>query len=153
MPSHCPKCQRERRPGEDACARCGLLVTRWEGFEVEVPNLPPGDPVGRAWAALEGSWQDDAAHKRFLEQAATFDELDVAAAFYRKRSNADPTDGKARAGLERTALLAQEVYVAKARHAIEVARGPRWAGRAVLASLALVAVVAGMLLMRLFARR
>ncbi|MFI5289688.1 MAG: hypothetical protein ACHQ17_08555, partial [Polyangia bacterium] len=63
----CPKCQRERRPGEDACARCGLLVARWEGFLLELPLLPP---VDQAWDELLRAWHDDEAHRRFLQIAA-----------------------------------------------------------------------------------
>ena len=49
--SSCPKCQRERLPGEDSCARCGLLVTRWEGFAVEDPTHPALD---EPWTKLRG---------------------------------------------------------------------------------------------------
>src|SRR3954468_19294973 len=91
----CPKCQRERMPGEDACARCGLLVARWEGFAAEEPTHPA---LEEPWKKLEATWGDDAAHTAFLELAATVEGLDVAAARYRRRKLAQPGDEKAGGG-------------------------------------------------------
>jgi len=108
----CPKCQRERMPGEDACARCGLLVARWEGFAVEEPTHPA---LEEPWKKLEASWSDDAAHSAFLELAATVEGLDVAAAKYRRRKLAAPEDEKAERGLQRAVSMAQTLYVAKAK--------------------------------------
>lgn len=108
----CPKCQRERLPGEDSCARCGLLVARWEGYAPEEPSHPP---VDEAWAELDGQWHDDAAHSRFLERAAASDGLDVAAAKYRKRALHDPGDARAQRGVERAVAMAQTLYVARAQ--------------------------------------
>lgn len=108
----CPKCQRERMPGEDACARCGLLVARWEGFAVEEPTHPA---LEEPWKKLEASWSDDAAHSAFLELAATVEGLDVAAAKYRRRKLAAPEDDKAERGLQRAVSMAQTLYVAKAK--------------------------------------
>ena len=108
----CPKCQRERVPGEDACARCGLLVARWEGFAVEEPAHPA---LEEPWQKLEQSWSDDAAHSAFLELAATVEGLDVAAAQYRRRKLADVTDARAERGLQRAVTMAQTLYVAKAQ--------------------------------------
>jgi hypothetical protein len=98
-------------PGEDSCARCGLLVTRWEGFAVEEPNHPALD---EPWQTLQSEWNDDAAHARFLELASTADALDVAAAKYRKRQLATP-DEKAEKGLQRAVNMAQTLYRAKAQ--------------------------------------
>ncbi|MGZ3406265.1 MAG: hypothetical protein ACXVDD_22165 [Polyangia bacterium] len=114
----CPKCQRERIPGEDACARCGLLVTRWEGFAVEEPTHPA---LEEPWTKLEAAWHDDAAHTRFLELAATVDGLDVAAAKYRRKKQAQPGDEKADKGLQRAVTMAHRLYVARA----EAERPPR----------------------------
>jgi hypothetical protein len=107
----CPKCQRERLPGEEACARCGLLVARWEGYSVEEPTHPALDTP---WVELEANWHDDAAHQRFLELAAGSDGLDVAAARYRKRALNDPADARAQRGVERAVAMAQTLYVARA---------------------------------------
>lgn len=108
----CPKCQRERMPGEDACARCGLLVARWDGFAVEEPTHPA---LEEPWKQLEQSWDEDAAHSAFLELAATVEGLDVAAAKYRRRKQAAPEDQKAERGLSRAVSMAQTLYVAKAK--------------------------------------
>jgi hypothetical protein len=111
VPTSCPKCQHERLPGDDACARCGLLVTRWEGFASSDPAHPALDAP---WEKLLTEWQEDAAHTRFLELAATVDGLDVAAAKYRRRKQAEPTDTKAEKGLQRAVTMAQTLYVSKA---------------------------------------
>jgi len=108
----CPKCQRERIPGEDSCARCGLLVARWEGFAVEDPSHPM---LEEPWQKLEASWNDDAAHSAFLELASTADALDVAAAKYRRRKQASPGDARAERGLQRAVSMAQTLYVARAQ--------------------------------------
>ena len=111
MIAACPKCQRERLPGEDACARCGLLVARWEGFAVEEPSHPA---LEEPWQKLQTEWHDDAAHARFLELASSVDGLDVAAAKYRRRQVASPGDEKAEKGLSRAVNMAQTLYKAKA---------------------------------------
>jgi hypothetical protein len=108
----CPKCQRERIPGEDSCARCGLLVARWEGFAAEDPTHPA---LEEPWQKLEASWGDDKAHSAFLELASTVDALDVAAAKYRRRKLATPGDEKAERGLARAVSMAQTLYVARAQ--------------------------------------
>lgn len=99
-------------PGEDACARCGLLVARWDGFAVEDPSHPA---LEEPWRALEASWTEDKAHSAFLELAATADALDVAAAKYRRRKQAGPDDEKAERGLQRAVTMAQTLYVARAK--------------------------------------
>jgi hypothetical protein len=99
-------------PGEDACARCGLLVARWEGFAAAEPNHPALD---EPWQKLQTEWHDDAAHGRFLELASSVDGLDVAAAMYRRRQIATPDDAKAEKGLQRAVNMAQTLYRAKAQ--------------------------------------
>ena len=107
----CPKCQRERLPGEDSCARCGLLVARWDGFASEEPMHPA---LEEPWQKLQESWHEDAAHTRFLELASTVDGLDVAAAKYRRRQILQPHDERATKGLSRAVNMAQTLYQAKA---------------------------------------
>jgi len=107
----CPKCQRERMPGEDSCARCGLLVARWEGFAADDPSHPA---LEEPWQVLQAAWHEDAAHTRFLELAASVEGLDVAAARYRRRQLAEPHDEKAARGLQRAVNMAQTLYQAKA---------------------------------------
>jgi hypothetical protein len=120
LPNVCPKCQRERRAGEDACARCGLLVARWSGFQAELPTL---EPVDRAWAELLGAWSEPEAHRRFVERAAQCDGLDVAAALYRHHLRSHPGDAFAEEGLKRTVTVAQSAYSERAAEA-RLASGP-----------------------------
>ena len=114
VPTTCPKCQRERRPGEEACARCGLLVVRWQGFVPELPSVPEADA---AWQALQGEWESADAHRRFLETASALDALDVAAARYREARRDRPGDAKADEGLRRAVSLAESLYAQKAQSA------------------------------------
>lgn len=114
VPIVCPKCQRERKPGEDACARCGLLVARWDGFVLELPSVPE---VDAAWTALAEAWHDAEAHRRFLELASSLDALDVAAAHYREAKRARPGDPRADDGLRRAVSLAESLYAQKAQAA------------------------------------
>ena len=108
----CPKCQREALPGDAACARCGLLVAKWEGFIYERPKL---EPVDEAWARLEASWEDDLAHRKFLELSASVDGLDVAAAHYQAVRRSRPDDARAQEGVRRSVALAQSVYTARSQ--------------------------------------
>jgi hypothetical protein len=112
IPERCPKCERARRPGEEACAQCGLLVARWASYSDEPPEHPALDP---AWSALEASWQDEAAHARFLDLAATSGGLDLAAARYRAARRRRPGDPVAEAGLKRALTLAEHLHVAAAQ--------------------------------------
>jgi hypothetical protein len=87
-------------------------VARWDSFAADVPTHPALD---QPWAELQAAWEDDTAHARFLEAAASADALDVAAARYRQRRQADRADGRAQKGLERAATLAQRLYQMRAR--------------------------------------
>ncbi len=136
MPTVCPKCQRERRPGDDACARCGLTVTRWESFTDEVAAHPALDA---AWAELEPRWSDPDAHRRFIELAASADALDLAAAHYRRRLKADSSDERARKGLARAGSLAESLHAA--RLDAERLRTPIWLRMAGYLGGGLVAIV------------
>jgi hypothetical protein len=139
----CPKCQRERMPAppgkEDACARCGLLVARWDGFKVEIPSLPPLDA---AWADLQNRWADDDAHRKFLDLAADLGGLDLAAAHYRTVRDERPSDVRAEAGLRRASNLAQSLYAAHAQ--ADRTRTPSGALRAAGLVGAIVVVLAAM---------
>jgi len=123
MPLVCPKCQREHRPGESACARCGLLVARWESFRDETAPCPP---VDEAWAALQTRWDDDAAHRRFLETAAMADALDLAARLYRRRRQEHPSDARAAEGLRRAASMAESLHAARAAERRPPTPSPLW---------------------------
>jgi hypothetical protein len=107
VPTVCPKCAHERRPGEDSCARCGLLVARWAGFTPE-PTHPLIDEL---WQTLEARWDDDAAHAGFLEEVQRRGGLDLAAARYSARLRRD-NDPRAKAGLARAQVLVEQVHAA-----------------------------------------
>jgi hypothetical protein len=134
----CPKCDRERHAGEAACARCGLLVERWDTFVAEAPRHPLLDPL---WEALcdPARWRDEAAHARFLDEAARTGGLDLAAARYRAASRERPEDARAQAGLARAALLAERLHDAGAHGRVE-ARLVRLAGLLVAALLLAVSL-------------
>ncbi len=106
----CPKCQRERRPDESSCARCGLSSANWDRYA-------PGasDVLDEAWADLQTRWNDDDAHRKFLETAAGADALDVAAAHYRSRRDEGRSDARSEQGLRRAASLAENLYAARAQ--------------------------------------
>ena len=112
VPMTCPKCQRERLPGQNACVRCGLLVARWDGFVNVEPSLPALD---LPWAELQNNWEDAEAHLRFLDLATQLDGLDVAAARYRRITLARPDDERATTGLRQAAERAQRLYVTRAQ--------------------------------------
>ncbi|MCA1664888.1 MAG: hypothetical protein LC659_11550, partial [Myxococcales bacterium] len=89
-----------------------MLVARWDGFAVAELTHPA---LEQPWDTLQRSWSDDAAHTGFLELAATVEGLDVAAAKYRRRKLADPSDARADRGLQRAVTMAQTLYVARAQ--------------------------------------
>jgi hypothetical protein len=60
------------------------------------------------WANVEADWENDAAHARFLDQAAVLGTLDIAAARYRQRLKKD-ADPRAQAALDRAVRLALEI--------------------------------------------
>jgi hypothetical protein len=123
LPVACPKCHTERRPGESACARCGLLVVRWESYRDEVAPCPP---VDEAWAALQTRWDDDAAHRHFLEAASRADALDLAARHYRRRKQEHPNDPRAAEGLRRAASMAEHLHAARAAERRPTTPSPLW---------------------------
>jgi hypothetical protein len=140
----CPKCQRERRPGEDACARCGLVVTRWEGFAAVSVGLAGHPLLDGLWAAVEADWNDGAAHERFLDQAASARRLDVAAARYGAARRTRPGDARAESGLKRAALLVERLL--EVERTTPVPSGTR------LVQLALAFTLAGLALLLFWAR-
>lgn len=85
----------------------------WERFAASAP--PPDPVIDAPWAKLQAAWDEDAAHAKFLDAAAAADALDVAAAHYRRRRDANPDDARAKSGLERTLMLAQRIYQARAQ--------------------------------------
>jgi hypothetical protein len=133
-PTICPKCNRERLPGEDACSRCGLLVARWASFAAaEAPSHPVLDGL---WGKVEESWEDDARHARFLEEAASVGGLELAAHRYRNRLRHE-NDARAQAGLERAVKMAIQLQEVTASEPV-LGAGARWLKLGVLVAAALL---------------
>ena len=86
----CPKCGRARAPGAEACPRCGLIYARWGGGPAAIgaPTASsfaaPLDEAAMAlWADVEGSWDDDRGHDRFVKHCAAAGLLAAAGRQYR----------------------------------------------------------------------
>jgi hypothetical protein len=122
VPTVCPKCARERSAGADACAGCGLLVSRWSGWAPDLGGEPRLTPL---WAEIEESWEDDARHARFLDAAAGWSALDLAAAHYRDALRRRPGDTRAQAGIDRAVRLALQLQEVAGREPA-LGAGARW---------------------------
>lgn len=107
----CPKCQRQRRGSEKACAQCGLLVSRWLSFRGEVSSHPVLDPL---WVKLSSDWLNPSAHDQFLDAARVSGSLAIAAALYRKACLDSSRRVEAQAGLKRSLLLAERLLAVAA---------------------------------------
>src|SRR5712692_10185369 len=107
----CPKCQRQRRGNEKACAQCGLLVSRWLSFRGEVSSHPVLDPL---WVKLSADWLNPSAHDVFLDAARVSGSLAIAAALYRKASLDPSRRSEAQAGVRRALLLAERLLAVAA---------------------------------------
>ncbi len=130
----CPKCQ--SRVTDDACPRCGLLVKNFATYQ------PPSDPIlDEKFRVLEQTWDDVAAHGKFLEFAKQVDALDLAAHHYREVLKARPHDTHAQEGLRRTTALTTQLLAISSQNVGEdrFGRGLQLAGR-IFAALLLVAV-------------
>ncbi len=101
----CPKCGTvdEAAAARGHCARCGLRVDLWGGFD---PRPTPHPELDAAFAELGAHWEDPAAHDAFLRLANGLGALDAAAARYRQRERtaqasapADPQTQRALAQL------------------------------------------------------
>ncbi len=131
--TRCPKCGAPRTDRPD-CPRCGLVFERWNpaaGLEL-VPALEA------AWEELLDSYEDEAAHERFLDTAHDLGRLDLAAAYYRARAAEHEEDRVAARQVERIATMVQfEALVPRQRHQL-VSPTFVWAMRIVLGVLVLV---------------
>jgi hypothetical protein len=133
-PPTCPKCGHvaalpcgvggggNAGEGGAACPRCGLLTARFAAF-VDEPEAHP--VLDARWAALSarlpragvagsavasgGAWEDEAAHREFVDEAARQGGLDIAAQRYRQHLRAHPDDPVAKQALARLALLAEQL--------------------------------------------
>lgn len=109
----CPKCIAPRKPGEQACASCGLLFANFRPADQEVPP-----PIASAWRELLEAWQENEAHDRFLRLAVADGQMVAAARLYRIQLAHHPDDPFAARGRDDVVRLASA-----AASALEPARG------------------------------
>lgn len=65
----CPKCgQRAPAPNVVACARCGLLRSRWATFRAQIAPHPGLDPL---WQAALSDWENPQRHQALHKVATT----------------------------------------------------------------------------------
>jgi hypothetical protein len=107
----CPKCG-EAQPTAAACRRCGLLAERMADFSRDQDAAAPELAV--AWQALESSWDDPAAHERFVELISTLTAWPWAARRYRDVLRERPGDPRATEQLARIAKMTEAMLRASA---------------------------------------
>src|SRR5438876_2723135 len=88
--SACPKCRRASRPGDLACARCGLLVARFARFAAERDGEP--EELDRLWGECRDAWDQPAAHDRLLDGASRLEQLPALGRRYRAHRDERPDD-------------------------------------------------------------
>ena len=112
----CPRCDRARSPGEDACTRCGLLVVRWSGFRIDADDPPEFGPL---WEECLAAWSDEATHDRVLLSMTNLAALPSLARRYRARLESDAADEVARSRLQRLAILVETGARAQAQEKLD----------------------------------
>ncbi len=128
----CPKCARPREPAEAACARCGLVVTRWIDFAREQAAAEPPE-LGPLWERAAAAWDDPAAHDKLLAVATELGVLPSLARRYRGRAG-DPVAEKRLAQIAALVEAAARMQV-RSEASPRAARGLWIAGYAVAAVL------------------
>jgi hypothetical protein len=63
-PDVCPKCRRQARETDQACARCGLLRTHFATYDPRPPPHPRLDPL---WAHALADWEDARRHQALFD--------------------------------------------------------------------------------------
>jgi anti-sigma-K factor RskA len=133
--------------GEAACARCGLLVERWDGFAVS--EDPPG--LAEQWAECVAKWDDAERHDRAVVTAMGAAALPQLARRYRDRLDSGP-DPIAEARLKQIAVLVEHAARAQSERIVSPTTQRAWRVAAVMVAAA-VAVVAALLLLIALNRR
>ncbi len=108
------------------------------------------DPLERAWTELEGAWDDDAAHRRFIALCSARGALAEAGRRYREVQERDPMR-RDQAARRLDAVLAAALSSLETGRARPKPRRSRlfWAACGVCGGLCLYALLA---LLRMFAR-
>ena len=97
--------------------------------------------MGAAWESLRETWDDEAAHRAFLDWCATADRLGEAARRYRAVLDAAPDDAPAKAALEavRKRAVARLTVATEERNRQWVAGATRtWIGLLVVLAVAVI---------------
>lgn len=138
----CPKCGRARVAGEGACARCGLLVERWDGFSVS--EDPPG--LAERWEECVAKWDDSERHDQAMVTAMGAAALPQLARRYRARLDAGP-DPIAETRLKQIAALVEHAARAQSERIVTPTAQRAWRVAAVIVALAVLGVAALLLIM------
>jgi hypothetical protein len=110
---------------------------------------PENDDEAKAWAELAGRWEDDAAHRAFLDRFGDLEGLARAGALYRDTLVARPDDAVARRWRDEVVRRATAAGLASLpRSAPVVLQVPRWVRPLFLALLAALVVACVVLLFR-----
>ena len=140
----CPKCGRECRLSDVACARCGLLRSRWPTFRSQVAKHPVLDPL---WKAAEGAWDEPARHEALHKIAATdWTVLSALSQRYSAILRQRPDDTVARRALDRLLEVAVGLPLPQTRRGtpgrgVEILKAALGLGLLVLAMLLTAAVL------------
>jgi hypothetical protein len=104
MMSNCPKCSRPAGPADAACARCGLLRSRWDGYDAQVEPHPLLDPL---WQQALSDWDEPKRHAAL--SAVAGQDIAALSALTRRYSTVlreRPDDPVARGAVDRLLQLA-----------------------------------------------
>ncbi len=118
----CPKCG-DTQPPAPACRTCGLLAERMASFERDRDASVPAT-VTEAWQAVESSWDDGAAHDRFLDEVTGALAYAWGAQRYRAALRLHPGDARATEALARLTRMAEATLLAGATRKVPAAPVP-----------------------------
>jgi hypothetical protein len=112
----------------------------------------PEDDEAKAWAEVLGRWEDEAAHRAFLDRFRDLEGLARAGGRYRDVLTDRPADPVALRWRDEVVRRATVAGLASLPRIPEgVPQVPRWVRPAFIAFLALLVVVCGLLLLRTLA--
>jgi hypothetical protein len=102
---------------------------------------PPGDAAeAAAWEALRSRWEDEAAHRAFLDRFRDLPGLARAGARYREVLEGRPDDGPAGRGRDEVLRRATALALAAAPRPVRAPVPSPWVKRGLLAALVLLLV-------------
>jgi len=104
MITSCPKCGRTAKDTDTACARCGLLRKRWDGFHGQAAAHPLLDPL---WQEAEKDWDNEKRHSALAAVAtADWSVLSALAQRYNRVLRQRPQDAVAARAMDQLIKLA-----------------------------------------------